>query len=172
MDKKLFALFENEIFEEAKRLVPIIYNENEFFYFSTKDYKSYMNKKFKFFSTNIELLLVGLCGLKHDGKDISKEKKEIDSSIDHHIKVLEYDKKEFGANIEETIDNTARDICNNIKKYKDKSLFEVLPVLIKKYMKTHNDSVEHTAFVLYLNNSLKKYGKYLPTTNLCDLEDI
>ena len=39
-------------------------------------------------------------------------------------------------------------------------------------MKTHNDSVEHTAFVLYLNNSLKKYGKYLPTTNLCDFEDI
>ena len=31
---------------------------------------------------------------------------------------------------------------------------------------------EHKAFVLYLNNSLKKYGKYLSTTNLCDLEDI
>ena len=172
MDKKLFTLFENEIFNEAKRLVPIIYNENEFFYFSTKDYKSYMNKKFKFFSTNIELLLVGLCGLKHDGKDISKEKKDIDSSIYHHIKVLEYDKKEFGANIDETLDKTAKDICDNIEKYKNKSLFEILPILIKKYMKTHNDSVEHTAFVLYLNNALKKYGKYLSSTNLNDLENI
>ena len=47
-----------------------------------------------------------------------------------------------------------------------------MPNLVKKYMKTHNDSVEHKAYVLYLNNSLKKYGKFLPTTNLLDLRNI
>ena len=88
------------------------------------------------------------------------------------MQVLEYDKKEFKANIDETIDNVAKDIVDNYEKYKNQSLFEVMPVLVSKYMKTHNDSVEHKAYVLYLNNSLKKYGKYLKSTNLSDLEDI
>ena len=97
---------------------------------------------------------------------------DIEKSINYHKQVLEYDKKEFKANVEETIDNVAKDIVDNYSKYKEQSLFEVMPILVSKYMKTHNDSVEHKAYVLYLNNSLKKYGKYLPTTNLIDLRNI
>ena len=61
---------------------------------------------------------------------------------------------------------------DNYDEYQDKSLFEIIPKLVIKYMKTHNDSVEHKAYILFLNNSLKKYGKYLPTTSLSNLKDI
>ena len=66
-------------------------------------------------------------------------------------KVLYYYKKEFGANIEETIDLVAKDIVDNYDKYKNQSLFEIMPILVSKYMKTHNDSVEHQAYVIIIN---------------------
>ena len=110
--------------------------------------------------------------MKYDGEDWENDEFDIKKSIAHHKQVLKYDKKEFKANVEETIDNVAKDIVDNYSIYKTQSLFEVMPVLVSKYMKTHNDSVEHKAYVLYLNNSLKKYGKYLSTTNLIDLRNI
>lgn len=172
MDKRLFSLFEAELLNEAKRKVPLVYNEKEITKFNTKEYNKFINKKYKLFSIDIELLLLGLYGMKFDGEDWENDKYDVEKSIEHHRKVLEYDKKEFGANVEETIDNVAKDIVDNYSKYKTQSLFEIIPVLVSKYMKTHNDSVEHKAYVLYLNNSLKKYGKYLPTTNLIDLRNI
>lgn len=172
MDKRLFSLFEAELLNEAKRKVPLVYNEKELTKFNTKEYNKFINKKYKLFSIDIELLLLGLCGMKFDGEDWENDKYDVEKSIEHHRKVLEYDKKEFGANVEETIDNVAKDIVDNYSKYKTQSLFEIIPVLVSKYMKTHNDSVEHKAYVLYLNNSLKKYGKYLPTTNLISLRNI
>lgn len=172
MDKKLFTLFEEEIFAEAKRIVPLVYDEKDLIKFDIDNYKKYIDKKYKLFSIDIELLLVGLCGMKYDGEDWLNDKIDMKKSIKHHQEVLDYDKKEFGANVEETIDNIAKDIIDNYDKYKNKSLFEIMPILVSKYMKTHNDTVEHKAYVLYLNDSLKKYNKYLPTTNLCDLKSI
>ena len=172
MDKTLFTMFQEELFKEAKRIVPLVYDQNEFMRFNIKEYKNCINSKYKLFNIDIELLLVGLCAMKYDGEDWENDKFDIEKSIEHHIKVLEYDKKEFGANVDETIDNVAKDIVENYEKYKSKTLFEILPNLVSKYMKTHNDSVEHKAYVLYLNNSLKKYGRYLPTTNISDLENI
>ena len=179
MDTELFKMFEEELFDEAKRIVPLVYNNKDLFNFDTKKYKKYILdvKTYKFESyydngLDIELLLVGLCGMKHDGEDWENDKFDVKKSIAHHKQVLEYDKKEFKANVEETIDNVAKDIVDNYSKYKTQSLFEIMPVLVSKYMKTHNDSVEHKAYVLYLNNSLKKYGKFLPTTNLLDLRNI
>lgn len=172
MDTKLFEMFEEELFDEAKRIVPLVYNEKELFRFSTEKYKKYILDKYKLFSIDIELLLVGLCGMKYDGENWQNDKIDIEKSINHHKQVLEYDKKEFKANIDETIDNVAKDIVDNYEKYKNQSLFEIIPKLVSKYMKTHNDSVEHKAYVLLLNDSLRKYGKYLKSTNLSDLEDI
>lgn len=172
MDTKLFEMFEEELFDEAKRIVPLVYNEKELFRFSTEKYKKYILDKYKLFNIDIELLLVGLCGMKYDGENWQNDKIDIEKSINHHMQVLEYDKKEFKANIDETIDNVAKDIVDNYEKYKNQSLFEIMPKLVSKYMKTHNDSVEHKAYVLLLNDSLKKYGKYLKSTNLSDLEDI
>ena len=172
MDIDLFTLFEKELFNEAKRIVHLVYNDEDLFNFDPKKYKKYIFDRYKLFSIDIELLLVGLCGMKHNGEDWENDEFDIKKSINHHKQVLEYDKKEFKANVEETIDNVAKDIVDNYSKYKEQSLFEVMPILVSKYMKTHNDSVEHKAYVLYLNNSLKKYGKYLPTTNLIDLRNI
>ena len=67
MDKRLFSLFENELLNEAKRIVSLVYNEKELIKFNTKEYKKFINKKYKLFSIDIELLLLGLCGMKFDG---------------------------------------------------------------------------------------------------------
>lgn len=172
MDTELFKMFEEELFDEAKRIVPLVYNNKDLFNFDTKKYKKYISDKYKLFSIDIELLLVGLCGMKYDGEDWENDEFDIKKSIEHHKMVLEYDKETFNANVDETINNIAKDIVNNYDEYESKSLFEIMPKLVSKYMKTHNDSVEHKAYILFLNNSLKKFGKYLPTTKLSDLVNI
>ena len=172
MDKKLFTKFQYELFDEAKRIVPLADDEKRLMKYNENKYKNYLDKKYKSFKITIELFLAGLCGLKADGKDWENEKLNMLERIEHHKKVLEYDKEERGSNVEETVDLVAKDIVDNYDKYKNQSLFEIMPILVSKYMKTHNDSVEHQAYVLYLNNSLKKYGKYLSTTNLIDLRNI
>ena len=86
MDKKIiFFLFEVELLNEAKRIVPLVYNEKEL--------------------------------SKLVGEDWENDKFDIEKSIEHHYKVLEYDKKEFGANVEETIDLVAKDIVDNYDKW-------------------------------------------------------
>lgn len=171
MDKDLFIMFEEEIFNEAKRIVPLVYDENELMKFK-KEYKNYINEKYMAFYIDIEIYLLGLCGMKYEGKDWVNDKIDHKKSIEHHKMVLEYDKETFNANVDETINNIAKDIVNNYDEYESKSLFEIMPKLVSKYMKTHNDSVEHKAYILFLNNSLKKFGKYLPTTKLSDLVNI
>ena len=89
MDTKLFEMFEEELFDEAKRIVPLVYNEKELFRFSTEKYKKYILDKYKLFSIDIELLLVGLCGMKYDGEDWQNDKINIEKSINHHKQVLE-----------------------------------------------------------------------------------
>lgn len=172
MDKELFGQFQNELLEEAKRIVPLVYNEKKLSLFNISDYKKYVNRRYNNFMIDIELLLIGLCGMKFDGLDWENKSYDLNKGVEHHKRVLKYDEDEFGANVQETIDNVANEIVNNYDKYKGKSLFDVIPLLVKKYMNSHNDSVEHAAYVLYLNNSLKKLGKFLPTTNLCDLQTI
>lgn len=39
MDINLFSLFDEELFNEAKRLVPIVYNEDLFFSYDEKNLK-------------------------------------------------------------------------------------------------------------------------------------
>lgn len=37
MDKRLFSLFEDELFNGAKRIVPLVYNKKELTKFNTKN---------------------------------------------------------------------------------------------------------------------------------------
>lgn len=172
MDCKLFILFQEELFNEAKRIVPIVYNENCFLRFDTENYRKFINEKYKYFNIDIELFLVGLCGMKFDGEDWKNDKLDIPKSVEHHKNVLKFEKEVFGANIEETLECIGEELVNNYDSYKNETLFNVMPSLVSKYMKTHNDSVEHKAYILYLNDVLKRYGKYLPSTNLCDIQNI
>ena len=110
--------------------------------------------------------------MKFDGEDWKNDKLDIPKSVEHHKNVLKFEKEVFGANIEETLECIGEELVNNYDSYKNETLFNVMPSLVSKYMKTHNDSVEHKAYILYLNDVLKRYGKYLPSTNLCDIQTI
>lgn len=80
--------------------MPLVYDEKDLIKFDIDNYKKYIDKKYKLFSIDIELLLVGLCGMKYDGEDWLNDKIDMKKSIKHHQEVLDYDKKEFGANVE------------------------------------------------------------------------
>lgn len=49
MDINLFSLFDEELFNEAKRLVPIVYNEDLFFSYDEKNLKKIWRKNIKLF---------------------------------------------------------------------------------------------------------------------------
>ena len=53
MDTELFKMFEEELFDEAKRIVPLVYNNKDLFNFDTKKYKKYISDKYKLFSIDI-----------------------------------------------------------------------------------------------------------------------
>ena len=169
MDNELFVQFQNEMFVEAKRLVPIVYDKNDMFFHSEEVYKNNLNKKYKYFSTSIRLLVIGLCGIKSDGKDFQDEQFDIEHSISHHKKIIEYDNELFNIKFKDYVDLIAKDIIDNKIKYKKQSIFELIPKLAKKYLCFHNDEVEQTAVVLYLNESLCNYGYKLNSTDLKDL---
>lgn len=47
MDKRLFSLFEDELFNGAKRIVPLVYNEKELTKFNTKKIMTGMMRKIR-----------------------------------------------------------------------------------------------------------------------------
>ena len=110
--------------------------------------------------------------MKFDGKEYDKEAVDIMHSIEHHKEVVEHDNKIYKVKFEKYVDLIANDIINNKNIYKKKSVFELIPILAQKYLDFHNDEVEHTAIVLYLNNSLMKSGYKLTTTELSSLVNI
>ena len=172
MEIELFKQFQYELFAEAKRLVPITYDRNDLFFHDVEIYEKKLDKKFYKFKTSIRLLLIGLCGMKFDGKEYDKEAVDIMHSIEHHKKVVEHDNKIYKVKFEKYVDLIANDIINNKKIYKKKSVFELIPILAQKYFDFHNDEVEYTAIVLYLNSSLMKSGYKLTTTELSSLVNI
>lgn len=121
MDKNLFTKFQDELFAEAKRIVPLAYDEKKLMKYNENKYINYLDIKYKSFKITIELFLAGLCSLKADGKDWENEKLNMQERIEHHKKVLEYDNEERGSNVEETVDLVAKDIVDNYDKYKNQS---------------------------------------------------
>ena len=64
--------------------------------------------------------------------------------------------------------NLAKDIIYN--KYTNETIYSIIPKLCKKYMKTHNDSVEHTAIIMLLEDELYDKGYILRDTDLNKLD--
>lgn len=170
MEYKLFQKFKNELFEEAKRLVPILYEDEVLLNCRIgDDLFDQIDIRYKNFSIDIELILVQLCVMKHNGADYMKEKVDMNNAIEHLLNYMSYKSKSDKINVDEISEAIAKDIINNTEQYKDSTLYDVVPRLAKKYMKCHNDSVDYSMIVMLLEKKLNSFGKSLETTDLNSL---
>lgn len=172
MKYKLLEIFKNELYDEAKRLVPICYDDNDLLNCSFELLHDNLNNRYKDFEVDFHLMLPGLCIMKKEGKDYLNDQIDFKQTIDHHLKVINGKKDMNGEDLYEATHIIAEDIINNIKKYNDESLYSLIPILAKKYVKFHNDSVDWECIIMILEFELYKRGYKLSSTDLKSLKPL
>ena len=170
MEKSLLYLVEEELLNEAKRVVPIVYDEKELLSCKSGEViRKNINPLYEEFYTELELRTIPLCCMKKEGKDYLQEKVDLKPTIEHFKKYKSYKEEMNNINIDFIVDSIALDLINN--KYDD-SIFIIMPKLLDNYMKCHHDSVDCRAIIWLLDDSLKKHNYKLTSTNLSDLQEI
>ena len=168
----LLKIFRNELFDEAKRLVPFCYDDKDLLNCSFELLHNNLNKKYKDFEVDFHLMLSGLCIMKKEGKDYLNDKIDYKQTIDHHFRVI-YGKKEmYNEDLFEATYIIANDIIKNIKKYQEELLYTLIPKLAKKYIKFHNDSVDWECIVMLMEKELNSNNYSLSSCNLKDLKNM
>lgn len=77
MNQELLIMVENELLSEAKRLVPISYDNNKYTFCKIgKTLYKEINSIYKNFYVDIELRLIGLCYMKHRGRNYKLKKNQ------------------------------------------------------------------------------------------------
>ena len=172
MNNQLFISFKEEMYKEAKRLVPLVFNDNDFLSCDLDKLKKELNPKFKSFETEFHLLVSGLCISKSEGKDYKKATPNIDELIEHYKKIIKRKKETDNCDLNSITETIVKDIIKNKDKYIDESLFTIIPKLSKKYIKCHHDSVDWSCIVMLLETFFTKKGYRLSSSNLKDLKII
>ena len=172
MEYKLLMVFKDELYDEAKRLVPICYDQKDLLNCSFEKLHNNLNKKYEKFEVTFHLILTGLCILKNEGKDYLNEKVNYKELIDHHLRVINGKKEKDNEDLYEATKIISEDIIKNREKYKKESLYTLIPKLSKKYITFHNDSFDWECIVMLLEQNLKEQGFNLESTNLSDLKKI
>lgn len=152
----LFKMAEKELNSIAYNLTEKIYDENDILLMDKKaDLRKLLDKKYLNFATDIQLRIMRMCSLKYNKKKIKSE--SYIHSLIHKLKYIKWKKKEYNEDLSEYSDLFAKEIYENYDKYKDLSLYEIIPKLYKTKLKVHNDSIDHLAIFYLLNKSCKRY---------------
>ena len=165
----LLRIFRNELFDEAKRLVPICYVDNDLLNCSFELLHENLNERYKNFEVDFHLMLPGLCIMKKEGKDYLNEQLDYNQMVEHHLRVINGKKEMNNEDLFEATHKIDEDIITNKEKYNSESLYSLIPKLAKKYVKFHNDSVDWECIVMLLENELNNNNYYLHS---CDLKDL
>ena len=166
MNNQLFINFKEEIYNEAKRLVPIVYDGSDFLSCNLDKLKKELNIKYKDFETEFHLLVSGLCVSKSDGEDYKKSSSDIVKLTEHYNKLIDWKKETDHCDLNLITDSIVKDIIKNKDKYKNESLFTIIPKLSKKYIKCHNDSVDWTCIVMLLSEKFRARKYELTSTDI------
>jgi hypothetical protein len=159
MNHKILKMTDDELEEETKRLMPLLYKD---FITPGIDYSKKLNrnlnKKFKYFRTEIELRIYDFCSLKQEGIDIKSYKRDFDHYMDYLKEYSNYclSGKVGYKNHSIVADKIAKEIINNYQYYKDKDLIEIIGDFNAKYLPEHNDSVDANAIFYFLDESFFK----------------
>lgn len=166
----LLYLTEKELIEEAKRVVPIVYDEDELLSCKSSEVmRENINPLYEDFYTELELKIIHYCCMKNEGEDYLKVDVDLEPIIEHFNKYKPYKEEMDKISIDSIVEEICLDIIKN--KYND-SVFKIIPKLVGKYMKCHHDSVDYRAIIWFLDGCLKKHNYKLNSTNLGDLQEI
>ena len=168
MKYKLLHIFKEEMLLESKRLVPLVYDEEDIMNCDFNKLHKLYNPKYEEFKIEFEMITPHLCILKNKGDDYLNEKHNYKKIIAHNKKYINYRKEDY--DLYETAKIIADDIIQNKKKYNEESLFTLIPKLCKKYIKAHHDSVDWECIIMLLEEKLFINGYLLKSTNICNLE--
>lgn len=169
MKTELLEAFENELLNEAKRLVPIVYTEKSLIKCLTgNELYEKIDNRFENFYIDIELRTCRLCDIKASNEDYKSDIVDINKVIEHSNKCIKHKKDYDDEDLHIITNKIAKDIIYN--KYTNETIYSIIPKLCNKYMKTHNDSVEHTAIIMLLEDELYDKGYILRDTDLNKLD--
>ena len=169
MKYKLLYSFRTELFNEAKRLVDLTYDKDDFMFCNSEKFEQELNNKYIKFNTSTHLLLIGLCMMKSENKDYMNEKVNYEELIEHYERYIPYKEKNDKISFKKIAKLCAEELINNYDKYSSLSLYEFIPMMASKYMKCHNDSVDYEAIVMLLEEELSNLNKKLKNNDLNSL---
>jgi hypothetical protein len=175
MNHKILKMTDDELEEEAKRLMPLLYND---FITPGIDYSKKLNrklnKKFKYFRTEIELRIYDLCSLQQEGVDIKSYKRDFKHYMNYLKEYCNYclSGEISYKNHSLVADKIAKEIIDNYQNYNDKDLIEIIGNFNEKYLPEHNDSVDANAVFLFLDESFEKKGYELTSISPINIIDL
>lgn len=169
MKNDLYVSFKEEEYSEAKRLVPLVFKDDDFLSCDLDKLKKELNPKFKAFETEFHLLVSGLCISKSEGKNYQDFTPDIKGLIENHNKYIKWKNEIDKCDLNLITIKIANDIIKNKNKYNKESLFTLIPKLCRKYIKTHHDSVDWECIIMLLEEKFKNNGYKLISTNICNL---
>ena len=156
MSTILLSRVNKSMYDEAKRLLQILYDEKKLFYCNEEKVWKYINADYKYFSTYIELKLIELSILKHEKENYLNWEGNLDNEKRHYIKYKDYKLINEKINLDVVASKISQEIISNYNLYKNCSVFIVIPKLCKKYIKGHHDSVDYMTIYLLLNPKIDK----------------
>ena len=85
----LLYLTEKELIDEAKRVVPIVYDEDELLSCKSSEVmRDYINPLYEDFYTELELKIIYYCCMKNEGEDYLKVDVDLEPIIEHFNKYI------------------------------------------------------------------------------------
>ena len=152
----LLKIAEKELNNVAYNLMEKVYDENDLLLMNKNvDLRKILDKKYLNYATDIQLRRMRMCALKFKKKKIKFE--PYANVLIHKLKYIKWKKNEYKEDLSDYSDLFAKEIYENFDKYKNLSLFEIIPKLYKTKLKVHNDSIDYLSIFYLLNKSCKRY---------------
>lgn len=147
---KIISKIEEYFDNEAKRILPLIYDKNDLLRFKTEGILSNIDPRIKDYYINLQLRLVGYSQLYEENSNLNEADTNMSDRLDYYEKYYQYRIKEDNIDL--------KFIANIIYDYLDKSQLDDLCYILntvelktKELMKEHNDSVDYLTIIYLLD---------------------
>lgn len=156
MKYKLLEKTEQYFDNEAKRIINIIYDENNQFGFGTKDMLKHLDVRIKEYYIHIELRMFGYNEAKKDKEDLSKYDYNLDKVIGHYKKYIQYIKINKKYLTEDFIQELYLFAKTEILNEQIEELLFKIFLFSKQNIKEHWDTVDCMALICLLDENFIK----------------
>ena len=145
---KIICKIEEYFDNEAKRILPLIYDKNDLLRFKTEGILSNIDSRIKDYYINLQLRLVGYSQLYEENNNLNEADTNMSDKLDYYEKYYQYKIKEDDIDLK-FIANIIYDYLNKSKIDDFCYILNTVELKTKELMKEHNDSVDYLT-VIYL----------------------